>query len=162
VMAIIGGTPYAHSVNWVHAGLWGLAGGFIVEGLELYVAVRQKGKWPWKVDGESERDQAGPLAYAIAETIRMVIGGILAGASAASGQVTGPLAAVAIGVAAPVMVGHLTALLPIPAPAAGDPAPGAPGCTCLSPAAVDGKAHGDVLPGSRSPAVPRAAEHREG
>lgn len=161
-MAIIGGTPYAHGVNWVHAGLWGLAGGFIVEGLELYVAVRQKGKWPWRVDGESENDQAGPLAYVIAETIRMVIGGILAGASAASGQVTGPLAAVAIGVAAPVMVGHLTALLPIPALAAADPAAGSPTCACQSPAAVDGKAHGGVLSGSRPTVVPRAAEHGEG
>ncbi|MFD5092782.1 hypothetical protein ACFWMR_19430 [Amycolatopsis thailandensis] len=139
-------------MNWVHAGLWGLTGGFIVEGLELYVAVRQKGAWPWRVTGEGPT--AGPAAYAVAETIRMLIGGILAAATAASGQVAGPLAAVAIGVAAPVMVGHLTALLPIPMKPAD--APGVPDAVgCKPPAQLDG------APPPLPPPVRHPAENQE-
>src|SRR4051812_41851875 len=96
------------------AGLWGMAGGFVVEGLEFYVAVRRHGSWPWKVVGPGIK--AGPRAYAVAESIRSLVGGVLAGSAAASGQVAGPLAAVAIGVAAPFIVDRLSTLVPLQLP----------------------------------------------
>lgn len=103
---------YSRGVNWVHAALWGVAGGFVLEGLELWAALRRHGKWPWKVTGRGAK--AGAVGYLIAELIRLTAGGILAAAAAASGQVSGPLAALAIGVAAPMMVERLTALIPLP------------------------------------------------
>lgn len=105
-------------MNWLHAALWGVAGGFVLEGLEFHAVLRRHGKWPWKVTGRGVR--AGATGYVCAELIRLAVGGILAGAAAASGQVSGALAALAIGVAAPVMVERLAALVPIPANTSGD------------------------------------------
>lgn len=98
-------------MNWIQAALWGIAGGFVVEGLEFYSVVRQHGKSPWNVSGPGIR--AGRASYLVAELIRLVVGGILAGAAAASGQVSGALAAVAVGVATPLVVERLTALVPL-------------------------------------------------
>jgi len=100
-------------VDWLQAALWGIAGGFVVEGLELQAVLKKRRKWPWHVRGPGVR--ASRTAYLIAEAIRLLIGGILAAATAASGQVSTPLAALAIGVAAPVLVERLTSLLPLPA-----------------------------------------------
>lgn len=102
---------YRCPVDLVQAGLWGLAGGFVVDGLEFYTAVRRYGCLPWKVKGPGL--EAGRVAYLIAESVRMLVGGILASGAASSGQVSGPLAAIAIGVAAPLMVERLTALIPL-------------------------------------------------
>lgn len=102
-------TTTLRRVQWVEAGLWGLAGGFIAEGLDLYSVVRSKGTWPWRVPPpDPDTPVGGPLAYLIVETVRMVIGGLLAGAAGASGQVSGPLAAVAIGIATPLAVAKLS------------------------------------------------------
>lgn len=102
---------YGCPVNLVQAGLWGLAGGFVVDGLEFYTTVRRYGCLPWKVKGPGL--EAGRTAYLVAESVRMLIGGILASGAASSGQVSGPLAAIAIGVAAPLMVERLTTLIPL-------------------------------------------------
>ena len=75
-----------------------------MEGLDLYVAVRRKGCWPWQVRGPRA---AGALAYFVAELIRLVIGGGLAGAAAASGQLSTPLAALTMGLATPLIVERL-------------------------------------------------------
>jgi hypothetical protein len=99
-------------VTWHEAALWGLAGGFVVEGLDLYTAVRRHGKWPWRVTGPGPA--AGLAGYVVAELVRLLIGGVLAAGAAASSQVSGAVAAMAIGVAAPVMVERLTALIPLP------------------------------------------------
>lgn len=101
-------------MNWVHAGVWGILGGFVIEGLDLYGALRRHGCWPWRVR-DTPGVHAGPLQYAVAEGVRLVIGGVLASAAAASGQVSGALAAVAIGVGAPIMVHRLTELIPLTA-----------------------------------------------
>jgi len=91
---------------------WGLFGGFAVEGLELYAAVRRRGVLPWRVKAHGRRPPAGPLAYAIAETIRMLIGAGLAGAISGSGQPLTPMGAVAIGVATPIIVQRILETFP--------------------------------------------------
>jgi len=99
-------------MNWVYAGLWGIAGGFVIEGFELYAVLRRHGCWPWQVK-DAPGVHAGPKLYAVAETIRLVSGGLLASAAAVSGQVSGALAAVALGVGAPVVVQRLSELIPL-------------------------------------------------
>lgn len=98
----------------IFAAAWGLFGGFCTEGLGFYVAVRRQGGWPWRTSG-------GPslLAYASAELVRLVIGAGLAWAFAASDQVATPVAALAVGVAAPLVVERLTQSVPL---AVGGPA----------------------------------------
>lgn len=98
--------------------LWGLFGGFAVEGLDLYTAVRRHNRWPWRTG--TRRREAGPWAYLCAELIRLAIGAGLAGAAAASDQVTTPIAALAVGVAAPLVIERLARAVPLdtsPAPA---------------------------------------------
>lgn len=90
---------------WFHAAMWGLFGSFAVEGLDLWAAVRRWGVWPWRVIGPRE---VGALGYFVAELIRLVIGGGLAAAAMLSGQITTPLGALAVGVAAPLIVERLT------------------------------------------------------
>jgi hypothetical protein len=97
----------------VQAALWGLFGGFAVEGLDLITALRRRG-WPWRVEGPPE---AGPVGYAVAELIRLIIGGGVAWAVAASGQITGPAGALAVGAAAPLIVERLTSAVPLTEPA---------------------------------------------
>ena len=59
----------------VEAAIWGLFGSFAVEGLELYDSLRRKGKWPWKVDLKTGKPpEVGLHGYAVAETIRLLIG----------------------------------------------------------------------------------------
>jgi hypothetical protein len=91
----------------VIAAVWGLFGGFCAEGLGFYMAVRRQGTWPWRASG-------GPslLTYASAELVRLVIGAGLAWAFAASDQVATPVAALAVGVAAPLLVERLTRSVP--------------------------------------------------
>ncbi|WP_125783509.1 hypothetical protein [Amycolatopsis sp. WAC 01375] len=101
---------------WWQAALWALAGGFVVEGLEFAALQRRYRKWPWQVDADAAEGAggtaAGPLGYFVAELVRLAAGGILG--AALSAQVTGPLPAVAIGAAAPVIAGHLAAYVPLP------------------------------------------------
>jgi hypothetical protein len=101
---------------WWQVALWALAGGFVVEGLEFTALQRRHRKWPWQVDAEAAETTgstaAGPLGYFLAELVRLAAGGILGAALA--GQVTGPLPAVAIGAAAPIIAGHLAAYVPLP------------------------------------------------
>jgi hypothetical protein len=90
-------------------GLWGLFGGFAVEALEFLRAIRRVGNWPWfsKDGGEPG---AGPMLASV--LVRMGIGYGLAAAATASGQVSGPLGAIAIGVAAPLVIEQLGAQSP--------------------------------------------------
>lgn len=101
---------------WWQAALWALAGGFVVEGLEFAALLRRHHKWPWQVDAEAAATiggtAAGPLGYFLAELVRLAAGGVLGAALA--GQVTAPLPALAIGAAAPIIAGHLTAYIPLP------------------------------------------------
>jgi hypothetical protein len=101
---------YGLVMTWIEAALWGLFGGFAVEGLDLYGAVRRHGCWPWRARGPRE---VGAVGYFVAELIRLVIGGALALALAESSQVTTPFAALAVGVAAPIIVERLTRVIPL-------------------------------------------------
>lgn len=105
---------------WWHAGLWALAGGFVVEGLEFAALQRRHRRWPWQVDAETNPAEntmgAGPAGYFIAELVRLIAGGVL-GAAMAS-QITAPLPALALGAAAPIVAGNLAAYIPLPAPPA--------------------------------------------
>lgn len=89
---------YGLVMTWIEAALWGLFGGFTVEGLDLYGAVRRHGCWPWRARGPRE---AGAVGYFVAELVRLVSGGVLASALAKSSQVTTAFGALAVGVAAP-------------------------------------------------------------
>lgn len=95
---------------WVEAALWGLGGGFAVEGLDFYGAVRRHGCWPWRVRGPRE---VGAVGYFVAELIRLVTGSVLASALAESSQVTTAFGALAVGVAAPLLVERLTRAIPL-------------------------------------------------
>jgi hypothetical protein len=100
--------------------LWGLFGGFAIEGLDFYTAVRRHGRLPWK---GRRRREAGPWAYLCAELIRLAIGTGLAAAAAASEQVGTPIAALAVGVAAPMIIERLTHAIPLDPPPAPVPVP---------------------------------------
>jgi hypothetical protein len=102
-------------VTGISAVLWGLFGGFAVEGLDLYGALRRRGCWPW---GGPEPREVGIIGYAVAEAIRLIIGGGLAGAAAASGEVTSAAGALAVGVAAPLIVERLARAIPLTEPPA--------------------------------------------
>jgi hypothetical protein len=97
-------------MTWIEAALWGLGGGFAVEGLDLYGALRRRGCWPWRVRGPRE---VGAVGYFVAELIRLVIGGVLAAALAESNQITTAFGALAVGVAAPLIVERLTRVIPL-------------------------------------------------
>jgi hypothetical protein len=96
-------------VDWWELGIWGLFGGFIVDGLEFWHLVRgAKGVWPAQYRG---------CAFIAAEIVRLGIGAGLAIAFGKSGQVSGVIGAIAIGAAAPVIVeklSHQLPLLPVP------------------------------------------------
>lgn len=95
---------------WIQAAQWGLFGGFAVEGLDLYGAVRRRGCWPWQARGPREVGAAG---YLVAELVRLLIGSGLASAFAESRQVTTAFGALAVGVAAPLIVERLTQAIPL-------------------------------------------------
>ncbi|MEU2587982.1 hypothetical protein ABZ612_34900 [Streptomyces avermitilis] len=105
-------------MNWWEACLWGLAGSAAVEALELYRAIQRVKGFPWKMPGEI------PLSpYVVAVIIRNGLGAGLAAAFGVSGQIAGPLGAIAVGVAAPKIVEQLLrqglahpAVEPMPAP----------------------------------------------
>ena len=87
--------------------LWGAFGGFAVEALQFYSALRSCGDWPWRVKGEPP---PGPLAASVA--IRVSVGLGLAAAAGATGQVAGPIGAIAVGVAAPLVIEQMARHIP--------------------------------------------------
>ena len=97
-------------MTWFEAALWGLFGGFAVEGLDLYGAVRRRQCWPWQVRGPREVGAAG---YVVAELVRLAIGSGLALALAQSEQITTAFGALAVGIAAPLIVERLTKSIPL-------------------------------------------------
>lgn len=100
-------------MTWIEAALWGLFGGFAVEGLDLYGAVRRRGCWPWQARGPRE---VGAIGYFVAELVRLAIGSGLAWALMESGQVTTAVGALAVGVAAPLVVERLARTIPLTDP----------------------------------------------
>ncbi|MFD0279748.1 hypothetical protein ACFVHB_38465 [Kitasatospora sp. NPDC127111] len=82
-------------VAWA-AGLWGLLGAALVEGSTLYAKIYEVGGFPWQIDGQPKI-----VPYLVAAALRLGLGIGLAAAFAASNQVSGAIAAVSVGVAAP-------------------------------------------------------------
>ena len=91
-------------MEWWQVAIWGFLGGFIVDGLEVWRLVRSNnGSWP---------AQCSSFAFFVAEMIRLISGAVLSVAFGISKQISGPLGALAIGVATPLIVEKLSALLP--------------------------------------------------
>lgn len=89
-------------MTWLEYAAWGAFGGFAVEGLEFYSAIRRVGTWPWTQPGEPG---FGPLAVSV--VIRLLVGAGLATALGLSNQLSGPVGAMMAGVAAPLLVEQL-------------------------------------------------------
>jgi hypothetical protein len=82
--------------EWWQFGFLGLIGGALVDGIEIWKVVRTNGgTWP--------RRYRTP-GYLIAELIRLLAGASLATIFGISGQIQGPLGALAIGVTAPLII----------------------------------------------------------
>jgi hypothetical protein len=95
-------------VWWTFAG-WGLFGGFVIDGLDLWKVVRSNGgSWP---------RECCSIGFFVAEFIRLIAGAGLALALGQSGQVNGPIGALAVGVAAPLIAEKLAQAVPaLPGP----------------------------------------------
>ena len=94
---------------WVYA-LWGAFGGLSIEAVQFYGAIRGTGKWPWKTEGEPR-----PLPLFVSVVIRVGVGFGLALAAVETGQVRGPLGAIAVGVAAPLLIEQMAKRVPLDA-----------------------------------------------
>ena len=94
---------------WLYA-LWGAFGGLAVEAIQFYGAIKRTGDWPWKIKGEP-----GPGPLAVSVVIRVGVGFGLAFAAALTGQVSGPLGAIAVGVAAPLLLEQMAKRVPVDA-----------------------------------------------
>jgi len=90
-----------HVVLW-QACLWGLLGAGSVEGWDLHTLIRQAKGFPWK--GNKSLTLA---EYLVSVVIRMGLGAGLSAAFAQTGQVSGAVGFVAIGVAAPKVLEQL-------------------------------------------------------
>lgn len=90
-----------------------------MSGLELQALIRRRGCLPWRWrPGPEDNPLAVPVitapAYFAGEIIRCLVGMGLAWAAAATGQISGALAAVAIGAAAPVIIDQISQAVPAP------------------------------------------------
>lgn len=91
------------------AALWGLAGGLCVEALELYGSIKSaEGGWSWR-----RPIPQGFAAYVVSVVIRVGIGGIVAAAAVGAHQVEGSLAALGLGVSAPLVIERLARAVPL-------------------------------------------------
>ncbi|MCP2259865.1 hypothetical protein LX15_003574 [Streptoalloteichus tenebrarius] len=100
----------------VECALWGLFGGFAVEGLDFAGAIRRTGGWPWK-----QPEEPGPVPFLVSVVIRLAVGGGLAVAAGSAGQISGPFGALAIGIAAPLVVAQLAGQVPLTPGSADEP-----------------------------------------
>ncbi|GAA3046747.1 hypothetical protein GCM10010448_32060 [Streptomyces glomeratus] len=89
-------------MEWWAACLWGLTGSSAVEALDLYRAIQRVKGYPWRMPDEIP---LGP--YLVAIIIRNALGAGLAAGFGSSGQIAGPLGAIAVGIAAPKIVEQL-------------------------------------------------------
>jgi hypothetical protein len=99
------------------AGMCGLFGGTAVEGMEFYTSYHRHGCLPWKRLNNDETEivpEAGLGGYIAATVIRvLVVGAGLAWLLAWAHQISGPLGAVGVGVAAPDILGYLAKAVPL-------------------------------------------------
>lgn len=93
------------------AALWGLFGGFAVESLEFWKAVRRHQHWPWESPGDGPN--LGPLAYVIATALRLGVGAGVAVAAHTSQQNSSAWVAMLVGAGAPLLLEKAAALIPL-------------------------------------------------
>jgi hypothetical protein len=98
-------------MNWVGAALWGLFGGFAVEALEFWTAVRRHHRWPWENPGDGPT--LGPLAYILATALRLGVGAGVAVAARTSEQSATAWVAMTVGAGTPLLLEKATALIPL-------------------------------------------------
>jgi len=84
------------------AALWGFLGAAAIELWDLYGAIHRVKGLPWQFEGE-----VGFGPYLVSVVLRVLLGVGVAVAFVASGQVTGPVGAVAVGIAAPKVLEQL-------------------------------------------------------
>lgn len=85
-------------------GIWGMAGGFIVEAMEYWRSVRHTGR--------GKPDKASWGAFIVAEVLRLLSGAIIAVALGRAGQISGEAGALAVGVAAPLIIDRMSQEIP--------------------------------------------------
>jgi hypothetical protein len=95
-------------MTWWEFALWGGFGGLSVEAIQFYGAIRKHGKWPWKIKGEPK---FGPLMTSVVIRTGVSLG--LSVAAGETGQVSGAIAAIAVGVAAPLIIEQMAKKVPI-------------------------------------------------
>ncbi|MGW2611944.1 hypothetical protein ACWC4A_47835 [Streptomyces mirabilis] len=95
--------------------LWGLVGVALIEAYGLWSATHtpKKPQWPW-TDDDGKPVYCG---YVVSVVCRCAMGVLLNAAYAASQQITGPLAAVTIGIAAPLFIAQMAVRGEAPSPA---------------------------------------------
>lgn len=98
-------------MTWVGAALWGLFGGFAVESLEFWTAVRRHHRWPWENPGDGPT--LGLLAYVLATTLRLGVGAGVAVAARTSEQSATAWVAMIVGAGTPLLLEKATALIPL-------------------------------------------------
>lgn len=100
-----------------HGALWGAVGGAVVEAYDAVAVVRRTGTWPWS-DPPGHLAKGGLGVWLFAAVVRIAAG---AGtAAAASGQISGELGAFGIGVAGPLALERLVAVV-LPRPVSTTP-----------------------------------------
>lgn len=130
-------------MTWAACALWGLFGGFAVEGLELSASIRRTGRFPWK-----QRGGPGLAPFLVSVLIRLAVGAGLAVAVGAAGQIN-PLGALAAGVAAPLIIEKLAQQIPVQA--------------SVNPAGLHAASdRRTAAPPSRSDRIPRSAHQPAG
>jgi len=91
-------------MEWWEVAFWGSFGGFIVDGIEFWKLLRNnRGSVPLAYQS---------VAFVVAEGIRLAASAGLATALERSGHISGPIGAMAIGAATPLLVEKLTQQLP--------------------------------------------------
>lgn len=95
-------------MTWWEYVLWGAFGGLAVEAIQFHGAIQRVKDWPWRTEGES----SAPLLL-VSVVIRVGLGLGLALAAGQTGQVGGPIGAVAVGVAAPLLFEQMARQVPL-------------------------------------------------
>ena len=92
-------------------GLWGLFGGFASESRDFIRIARSDSMWPWTLNGNPD-----PKPYIVSIALRLILSGGLAWGAGISNQISGPFAAIAIGVGAPLILEQLSRRVPLTLP----------------------------------------------
>jgi hypothetical protein len=92
---------------WWAYGLWGAFGGMALEAWEIRRSIRQHGCRPWGRSGEL----SGLLLLACV-AIRVAVGTGVAVAAGSTGQIVGPLGAIAAGITGPLLLEQMGQEIP--------------------------------------------------